>query len=353
MSIGMSLSTIPPVRPFMGLGRWCFLTRLTPSTTRCLASTIRSTVPRFPLSLPVVTMTSSPFLIFSIVLPVSRGRSSQYFGRERNDLHEALAAKFPGHRPEDARADGLHLGCKEHCGVRVEPDAAAVGAAHAEGRAHHHGVVNLAFLDAAARRRVLDAHPDDVANVGVAAFRAAQHLDTHHSTRASVIGDIEHRLHLNHFSVSNLSGPNALRAGSFGSRPGREKAANSTRNQNLCQDKSAYAARAFSISLAIRHALVLEIGRHSSITTKSPSPHSFFSSWAWYFFERVTIFPYIGWVTRRSTSTVTVLSILSLTTRPVSVRVVLASLISLPPFPSGWCAPARCRGARFSAGCCW
>src|SRR5256885_14651971 len=95
----------------------------------------------------------------------------------------------------------------------------------------------------------------------------------------------------------------------------------------------AYAARAFSTSLAIRHALVLEIGRHSSIMTKSPSPHSFFSSWAWYFFERVTIFPYIGWVTRRSTNTVTVLSILSLTTRPVSVRVVLASLISLPPFP--------------------
>src|SRR5206468_8685324 len=45
-------------------------------------------------------------------------------------------------------------------------------------------------------------------------------------------------LHLNHFSVSNLSGPNALRAGSFGSRPGREKAANSTRNQNPCQAKS-------------------------------------------------------------------------------------------------------------------
>src|SRR5207247_1243908 len=72
-------------------------------------------------------------------------------------------------------------------------------------------------------------------NVGVAAFRAAQHLDTHYSARAGIIGDIEHRLHLNHFSVSNLSGPNALRAGSFGSRSGREKAADSTRNQNLCQ----------------------------------------------------------------------------------------------------------------------
>src|SRR5437867_7287735 len=304
-------------------------------------------------------MTSSPFLIFSIVSGIHRRSRSQHFGGERNDLHEALAAKFPGHGPEDARADGLHLAGEQHRRVGIEPDAAAVGAPHPLGRAHHHGVVNLTFLHAAARRRVLDAHPDDVADVGVAAFRAAQHLDTHHSARAGVIGDIEHRLHLNHFSVSNLSGPNTLRAGSFGSRPGREKQRSLreiktfAKPQNLCQAKSAYAARAFSTSLAIRHALVLEIGRHSSITTKSPSPHSFFSSWAWYFFERVTIFPYIGWVTRRSTNTVTVLSILSLTTRPVSVRVVLASLISLPPFPSGWCAPARCHGARSSVGCCW
>ena len=48
------------------------------------------------------------------------------------------------------------------------------------------------------------------------------------------------------------------------------------------------------------------------------------SSCAWYFFERVTILPYSGCFTRRSTSTVTVFFILSLTTRPVSVRWFLA-----------------------------
>src|SRR5437773_1990672 len=180
-------------------------------------------------------MTLSPFLIFSIVSGINRRRRSQHFWRERDDLHETLAAKFARHGPEDARADRLHLAGEQDRRVGIEPDAAAVSAPHALGRAHHYRVVNLAFLDAATRRRVLDAHPDDVANVGVAAFRAAQHLDTHYSARAGVIGDIEHRLHLNHFSVSNLSGPNALRAGSFGSRPGREKAAKSTRNQNLCQ----------------------------------------------------------------------------------------------------------------------
>src|SRR5258706_2961185 len=87
------------------------------------------------------------------------------------------------------------------------PGSAAVSAPHAEGRTPHHGVVDLAFLDAAARCGVLDAHADDVADAGVAALRAAEHLDTHHSARAGVVGDIEHRLHLNHLSVSNLSGP--------------------------------------------------------------------------------------------------------------------------------------------------
>src|SRR5690606_23086456 len=33
-SIGIVLSTTPPASPFMGLGRWCFLTRLIPSTSR-------------------------------------------------------------------------------------------------------------------------------------------------------------------------------------------------------------------------------------------------------------------------------------------------------------------------------
>src|SRR2546430_7737705 len=84
-------------------------------------------------------MTSSPFLIFSIVPGINRCRRSQYFGRERNDLHEALAAELPGHGPEDARADRLQFGRKKHRRVRVEPDAAAVRATHAEGRTHHNG----------------------------------------------------------------------------------------------------------------------------------------------------------------------------------------------------------------------
>src|SRR5215831_5210264 len=52
----------------------------------------------------------------------------------------------------------------------------------------------------------------------------------------------------------------------------------------------------------------------------SPTPYSLVSSWAWYFFDRRTVFFSTGWVKRRSTRTTTVLSCLSLTTVPWSTR---------------------------------
>src|SRR5690606_21753413 len=48
-----------------GFGRWCFFATLMPSTiTRRPSSTTWSTVPRRPRSLPAMTTTWSPFLIF-------------------------------------------------------------------------------------------------------------------------------------------------------------------------------------------------------------------------------------------------------------------------------------------------
>src|SRR2546423_9869295 len=68
----------------------------------------------------------------------------------------------------------------------------------------------------------------------------------------------------------------------------------------------------------------MEICRHTSIHTTSPVENSFFSSWAWYFFERRMVFFITGWVKRRSTRTTTVLSCLSLTTTPWRVRLGIA-----------------------------
>src|SRR5574343_1958922 len=110
----MSLSTMPPATPFMGFGLTCFLARLTPSTSTCSSPTRRSTEPRLPLSLPLMTTTSSPLRIFSIIL------SLQHFRSQRHDLHEALGTQFAGHRAKDARADRLELVVEKNGGIAVK-----------------------------------------------------------------------------------------------------------------------------------------------------------------------------------------------------------------------------------------
>ena len=64
---------------------------------------------------------------------------------------------------------------------------------------------------------------------------------------------------------------------------------------------------------------VADSGRVSISTTRSPTPHAFSASCALYRLVRRMTLPYFGCLTRSSTSTTTVLSILSLTTRPSRV----------------------------------
>ena len=59
---------------------------------------------------------------------------------------------------------GSSLLRQQHRGVAVEADQRAVGPAQPCARAHDHGVIHLALLDAAARDRVLDRDLDDVAD---------------------------------------------------------------------------------------------------------------------------------------------------------------------------------------------
>src|SRR5690606_11331573 len=130
---------------------------------------------------------------------------SQHFGCERDDLHELLRTQFAGHGPEDARADRLVLVVEQHRGVAVEADQRTVGPANALAGAHHDRVVDLALLDLAARDRVLDRYLDDVADAGVTALGAAEHLDAHHFLGAGVVGHVEVALHLDHGSASSYS----------------------------------------------------------------------------------------------------------------------------------------------------
>src|SRR6185437_8176115 len=81
-----------------------------------------------------------------------------------------------------------------------------------------------------------------------------------------------------------------------------------------------YSARARSTTRTRTHDLRRDIGRHGLIDTVSPSLHSLFSSCASSFVVRRMYLPYIGCLTSRSIETATVLSILLLTTLPVSSR---------------------------------
>src|SRR5688572_18481827 len=73
-------------------------------------------------------------------------------------------------------------------------------------------------------------------------------------------------------------------------------------------------------------------GRHSMMTTVSPTPHSFFSSCAWYRVRRVKNFRYFGCWTRRCTATTAVFCIELLTTVPVRVFRCACMLVLFPAF---------------------
>src|SRR3546814_16020615 len=87
-----------------------------------------------------------------------------------------------------------------------------------------------------------------------------------------------------------------------------------------------YSAARETIS-ATRQFLVFDIGAISTTRTTSPSLQLLSASWAWSLLERRMYLPYSACLTWRSTSTVTVLSILLLTTRPSTVRCRLLSAV--------------------------
>ena len=183
-------------------------------------------------------------------------------------------------------------------------------AAHALAGAHDDRVVDLALLDATARRGVLDRHLDHVADVRVPALAAAEHLDAHDRTRARVVGDVQHRLHLDHdFLFSNLDrargkrrapGSGSWRRHARGGRPRRpvldpvsgrsparrpelDSALRADGNPTLWQrfgrpGKSAGPGRSdlrppSRSTFATRHALVLLTLRVATISTRSPTLH--------------------------------------------------------------------------------
>ena len=88
----------------------------------------------------------------------------------------------------------------------------------------------------------------------------------------------------------------------------------------MCAASTYYFAR--RTMSCTRQAFVRDIGRHCTSDTASPTLHPSVSSCACIRVDRRMYFLYRGCFTRRSTSTVTVLLILLLSTRPINGRVV-------------------------------
>src|SRR5260370_34120025 len=71
--------------------------------------------------------------------------------------------------------------------------------------------MHLALLHAATRDRLLDGDDDDIADAGILAARAAQHLDALDSTGAGIVGDLEVGSHLDHVCLPCAFKPSRLR----------------------------------------------------------------------------------------------------------------------------------------------
>src|SRR5919107_5339525 len=153
------------------------------------------TLPFAPLSLPAITSTVSPFLIFI----------SHHLRREGDDLHEPLVAELATDGPEDARPPRLTVRLDEHGGVLVEPDVGTVRPAPLLDGAHDDRLDDVTALHPGARDGLLDRGDDDVADPGVAPPRTAQHPDAQDLLGTGVVRDAQPRLLLDHFAFSRIS----------------------------------------------------------------------------------------------------------------------------------------------------
>src|SRR3954452_24891364 len=113
----------------------------------------------------------------------------EHLRSKRDDLHEPAVAQLAGHRPEDARPARVVGLVDDHRGVLVEADVRAVVAAEGLLRAHDDRADDLALLDRALRRGLLDGRGDDVPHAGVAALVPADDADAEDLSGAGVVGD--------------------------------------------------------------------------------------------------------------------------------------------------------------------
>src|SRR5262249_26282276 len=131
--------------------------------------------------------------------------ASEDLGCQRDDLGELPFPQLPGHRPEDAGPHRVLVGLDEHDGIAIEADVGAVAAPDLLDRPHDHRPRDLALLHRAVWRRLLDRDHHGVAEGGVALVGAAHHPDALDALGPGVVGDVEHGARLDHAWATRLS----------------------------------------------------------------------------------------------------------------------------------------------------
>src|SRR5699024_8580418 len=114
-------------------------------------------------------------------------------------LHELLVAEFASHGPEDTGSARLLVVLEDDSCILVELDVGAVGTTAFLGGADDDGLDDVALLHVSAGDCVLDGCHDGVTDRGVAPTGATQDPDGQDLLGASVVGDFESRLLLNHY----------------------------------------------------------------------------------------------------------------------------------------------------------
>src|SRR3954451_116992 len=120
------------------------------------------TLPCLPLSLPVMTCTRSPFLIF-----IAFAMGLEHLRRERDDLHELLLTKLTADRTENTGTTGFAIVLQDDRGVLVEADVGAVDTPALLDSPHDDCLDDVALLHVATGDRVLDGGNDDVPDARV------------------------------------------------------------------------------------------------------------------------------------------------------------------------------------------
>src|SRR5699024_7913649 len=205
---------------------------------------------------------------FDMKIIHSLNTSLQRFRSQAQDLGVAGITQLAGHRSKDTGALGALVSHDDDGGVLIKTDVGPVVAAHAVRAAPDASLHHVALFHGAAGGCLLDRADHDVANICISLAGTAQHAEAHQLFGTGVVGNFEISLHLNHIRLllSNCSKQRLLEKAYF----------------------------AFSTIRTRRQRTSLLRGRHSMISTRSPMPHSFFSSRALNLAVRFRIFLYRG-----------------------------------------------------------